>query len=148
MASPVARAARLSHALVLAVVLLLLSASLAVAAPVGNNGTVKVHEGATENEPVVANDPHVCTFHLHFFFADPGQTGGWFIDQQPPTGTDESVLSGTYLTDANGEFVTVELGLPVGHYRVFWDGRNNENIKHKTFWVTCENPPGPIQQPT
>ena len=50
----------------------------------GNNGTVKIHEGATEEEPIVANDPHVCTFHLHFFFADPFQAGTWEIQEWSP----------------------------------------------------------------
>ncbi|HZC32834.1 MAG TPA: hypothetical protein VE640_06070 [Candidatus Bathyarchaeia archaeon] len=46
----------------------------------GNNGTVKIHEGNTEKEPgEVRNEPHVCTFHLHFYFADPEQAGTWEI---------------------------------------------------------------------
>jgi hypothetical protein len=112
----------------------------------GNNGTVKVHEGAlaTDTAPEIRNEPHVCTFHLHFFFADGGQTGDWSIDQQSPTGSAVAVLSGSYATAPNGEFATVEYGLPVGHYKLYWDGRNEQNQKHKTFWVTCENVPGPI----
>src|SRR5690242_9798599 len=46
----------------------------------GNNGTVKIHEGGSETEPIVRNEPHVCTFHLHFFFADAAQTGSWWIE--------------------------------------------------------------------
>ena len=42
----------------------------------GNNGTVKIHEGAGEHaNGEVRNDPHVCTFHLHFYFADDQQSG-------------------------------------------------------------------------
>lgn len=109
----------------------------------GNNGTVKIHDGATDDAPVVKNEPHVCTFHLHFFFADAGQAGDWQIDAQSPT-DGGTVLDGSYLSDANGEFETVEMGLPAGHYKLYWDGRNDHNLKHKTFWVTCDNPPGPI----
>jgi hypothetical protein len=129
--------ARLGRALILGIVLVTLSATVAVAGN-GNNGTVKVHDGATDTEPVVRNEPHVCTFHLHFFFADAAQSGSWSIDQQQPTGNDSSGLSGTYLTDPNGEYQTAVFGLPVGHYSLSWQGRNDQNVKHKTFWVTCE----------
>lgn len=137
------RAGRAGFALALIALLAVWSTSFALAGN-GNNGTVKVHEGATDTEPVIKNEPHVCTFHLHFFFADAGQQGSWWIDQQSPTGGDPSVLTGTYITDANGEYTTVEYGLPAGHYTLNWEGRNDQNIKHKTFWVTCDNPAGPI----
>lgn len=137
----VLRSARLGRALILGVVLVSLSSTVVLAGD-GNNGTVKVHDGATDSEPVVKNEPHVCTFHLHFFFADAAQSGDWRIDQQPPTGRDSSGLAGTYLTDASGEYQTVEYGLPVGHYNLSWQGRNAQNVKHKTFWVTCEGEPG------
>lgn len=116
----------------------------ALAAPPGNNGTVKVHEGAGEPAPEVKNEPHVCTFHLHFFFSDPGQAGDWWIDAHPPTDAAPGILTGSYVSDADGEYRTVELGLPAGHYKLSWQGRDDQNVKHKTFWVTCENPPGPI----
>lgn len=135
---------RITRAVSVAAVLTLLTAGLVAAAPGGNNGTVKVHDGATDDAPVIRNEPHVCTFHLHFFFADEGQTGDWQIDEQAPTGDAAAILSGTYSTDANGEDQTVEMGLPVGHYKLYWNGRNSQNQKHKTFWVTCPNEPGPI----
>lgn len=119
------------------------SASAALAAP-GNNGTVKIQEGATNAEPITQNEPHVCTFHMLFLFADADQTGDWQIDQQDPTGNEEALLTGTYWTNADGQYATEEFGLPVGHYKLYWDGRNDRNQKHKTFWVTCENPVGPI----
>ena len=106
----------------------------------GNNGTVKIHDGATEPSPEVKNQPHVCTFHLHFFFADAGQAGDWWIESWPPTGDRGTVLAGTYLTNANGEDRQPEEGayqLPNGHYKLFWEGRNTQNIKHKVFWVKC-----------
>lgn len=116
----------------------------AVSAGNGNNGTVKIQEGSSNAEPITKNEPHVCTFHMLFLFADAGQTGDWSIDQQPPTGRDEALLSGSYTTDADGQYATVEYGLPAGHYTLNWDGRNDHNQKHKTFWVTCDNPAGPI----
>src|SRR5438876_10086968 len=98
----------------------------------GNNGTVKIHDGATEPSPEIRNQPHVCTFHLHFFFADAGQAGTWWIESWPPTGDGTVVLSGAYLTDTNGEFRTPpEPGayeLPDGHYKLFWEGRSTTNV--------------------
>jgi hypothetical protein len=134
---------RIGTALAAVAILAAFSTSAAFASN-GNNGTVKIQEGAANAEPTTQNEPHVCTFHMLFLFADAGQAGSWSIDEQPPTGRDPSGLSGSYLTDANGQYATVEYGLPIGHYTLNWEGRNDQNIKHKTFWVTCDNPPGPI----
>ncbi len=143
MLSATAATRRLSRAVGLAAVLSLFTASLVAAAPPGNNGTVKIHSGATDEGPALANDAKVCTFHLHFFFGDPSQAGGWHIDQQAPTGN-ATILTGAYSSGANGEYQTVEMGLPIGHYALSWDGRDAQNEKSKSFWVTCDNPPGPI----
>lgn len=137
------RALRRLGATIAIVSLLTAISATSVLAGNGNNGTVKIQEGAANAEPITKNEPHVCTFHLLFLFADAGQTGDWTIDQQPPTGR-ETVLSGSYTTEADGHYATVEYGLPAGHYTLNWDGRNDHNQKHKTFWVTCENPAGPI----
>ncbi len=117
---------------------------LAMAAPVaaanGNNGTVKIHNGSTEDEPIIANEPHVCDFHLHFFFSDAGQTGTWWIQSWPPTGDKTTVLTGTYLSNASGEYRDPAVGshsLPNGHYKLFWTGDGSNLIKHKVFWVDC-----------
>jgi hypothetical protein len=134
----------LRQALALGALLTALSVSVAFAAD-GNNGTVKVHAGATDSERIINEESHVCTFHLHFFFADAGQEGVWQIDQAWPTGSDPAVVSGTYVSGPNGEAQTVEYGLRPGHYDLVWQGRDDQNIKHKTFWVTCDNPPGPIE---
>lgn len=140
---------RIAGALLLGALVSLLP-SVSAFAGNGNNGTVKVHDGAIDPTPEVRNEPHVCTFHLSFFFADAGQTGDWSIDQQPPTGRATMVLSGSYLTDAGGHDRTVAYGLPAGHDKLDWDGRSDKNLKHKTFWVVCDNPAGPIvhQLPT
>lgn len=123
--------------------------SAAAAAP-GNNGTIKIHD-AYEPDPVVKNEPHVdCPFHIHFFFADAGQTGDWWIlvwapgDKGAATG-----VSGSYTTDSNGEYITGELRLPVGHYKLFWEGDPNKLIKHKAFWVdNCDPILAPAPTPT
>ena len=69
----------------------------------GNNGNVKIHEGAGEPASEIRNEPHVCTFHLHFFFADAGDAGTWEIQEWSPGDKGVVVLEGTYLTDENGE---------------------------------------------
>ena len=137
------RRTRVAAALIVGLLLVALSTAATSGAD-GNNGTVKVHEGATDAERIVNEESHVCTFHLHFFFADAAQSGAWWIDQAAPTGSAPSIITGSYSTDANGEYQTVELGAPVGHYSLSWEGRDDQNIKSKTFWVTCENAPGPI----
>lgn len=135
--------------------------SAALAAPPdevpGNNGTVKIHEGAGEPASEVRNQPHVCTFHLHFFFADAGDAGTWEIQEWSPGDKGTVVLGGTYETDENGEDRDPDAGvyeLPDGHYKLFWDGdlETNKHDKHKVFWVDCEEsgeaPATPTPTPT
>lgn len=138
-------------ALASAVMLLSAVGSAALAAPPdevpGNNGTVKIHEGAGEPASEVRNQPHVCTFHLHFFFADAGDTGTWEIQEWAPGDKGTVVLEGTYETDENGEDRDPDAGvyeLPDGHYKLFWDGDldTNKHDKHKVFWVDCEDEGG------
>ncbi|MEA2546970.1 MAG: hypothetical protein QOI09_2243 [Chloroflexota bacterium] len=123
----------------------------------GNNGTVKIHEGNTEKEPgEVRNEPHVCSFHLHFYFADPEQAGSWEIQEWAPTGTKGTVvLSGTYDTLGDGQDrqppAPDVYTLPDGHYKLFWDGDTGKHDKMKVFWVDCPAPahtPTPAQTPT
>jgi hypothetical protein len=146
----------------------LVSLAILAAAPVlgakpsapGNNGTVKVHDGADEASPITQNNPHVCDFHLDFLFADAGQSGDWWIVSWSPGGDRSTVLDGTYLTDAAGYDRAPDsgtFGLPVGHYKLYWEGAatpgGKVNAKHKVFWVECdgggggggggENPPDP-----
>jgi len=126
----------------------------AAAAPPGNNGTVKVHDSGTEDEPVVNDEPQVCTFHLHGFFFDPGQDGTWWIESWAPTGTGSTVLSGTYTADAQGEFrmpaAPGTYSLDEGHFKLFLQGIGDESheVKHKVFWVECAPPPPPVQPGT
>jgi hypothetical protein len=120
----------------------------------GNNGTVKIHEGNTENDPgEVRNEPHVCTFHLHFYFADPVQAGTWEIQEWAPTGEKGTVvLEGTYDTAGDGEDRQPADGvytLPDGHYKLFWDGDldTGKHDKMKVFWVECEAAPAGSEAP-
>ena len=109
----------------------------------GNNGTVKVHDGDTESEPVTQNDPHVgCFFHLHFMFADAQQSGVWEVRSWPPTGDGTVVAAAPYDTMGDGEARFPETGatsLPSGHYKLSWGGDVGKSDKHKTFWVDCPN---------
>ena len=127
----------------------------------GNNGTVKIHEGAGEPASETRNEPHVCTFHLHFFFADAGDSGTWEIQEWSPGDKGTVALTGEYTTDENGEDRDPDAGtysLPDGHYKLFWDGdlETNKHDKHKVFWVECgdegavseETPTPPEETPT
>ncbi len=133
-------------ALALATLFVAAIGQVAMAAPPdevpGNNGTVKIHDGAGEPSSEVRNEPHVCTFHLHFFFADAGDSGTWEIQEWSPGDKGSVVLGGTYLTDANGEDRDPDAGtysLADGHYKLFWDGDldTNKHDKMKVFWVDC-----------
>ncbi|HUP54989.1 MAG TPA: hypothetical protein VM408_05740 [Methylomirabilota bacterium] len=110
----------------------------------GNNGTVKIHEAASENDPgEVRNEPHVCTFHLHFYFSDPVQAGTWEIEEWAPTGEKGALAKeGTYDTKGDGVDREPDEGvytLPDGHYKLFWDGDldTDKHDKMKVFWVDC-----------
>lgn len=121
-------------AAVLAVLAIILTASMVSADPKGNNGTVKVHSsGGDETAMNMANDPHVtCPFHFHFYFGDAGQTQTWWVADDAGNG----VAGGTYTADAAGEAQSGDVVVPgAGHYTVSWNGRNEQNVKHKTFWV-------------
>jgi hypothetical protein len=129
-------------ATLLAALVIALSASVASADPAGNNGTVKVHSGTGETEPWVdvMNQPHVtCPFHMHFFFADGGQTGMWWIVSDDGVNT----TGDTYTADANGMATTGAVFMPAGHYSLSWQGSTEDLAKHKTFWAEGECSGGP-----
>ena len=143
----VVRAAGLLAAILLALYAGIGPSALAHQDTTGNNGTVKVHDGAGEPSPSeVRNEPHVCTFHLHFYFADPVQAGSWEIQEWAPTGQKGTVvMTGTYDTAGDGQDRQPEQGaysLPDGHYKLFWDGDTSKHDKMKVFWVDCA-PSGP-----
>lgn len=138
--SPGHRTGLLRAALVSAAVLLLALAPAVLAkdAP-GNNGTVKIHDGSSEVEPITGNEPHVgCGFHLHFMFGDTDQVGTWEIQSWPPTGDGTVVLSGTYDASGDGED-RQDARLTSGHYKLFWAGDTDKHAKQKVFWVVCDD---------
>ena len=116
-------------------------ANQASADPPGNNGTVKIHEGATENEPLRANEPHVCTFHIHGFNFDANARGTWRIEGWAPTGG--GTYTGTWgAADGNGDWRSPgAMSIPPGHYKLFvWQTMPNDppgGAKQKVFWVEC-----------
>ncbi len=112
----------------------------------GNNGTVKIHD-VSAGIDLPDNDPHVCTFYIAFYFADPSQSGTWEILSWQPTGNGSQVESGTYNTSPSGFYKTQDYSLSNGHYRLNWEGSNEQNVKHKEFWVECPNP-SPSSSPT
>lgn len=125
----------------------ILSAMLLVAAavpagaanPPGNNGTVKIHSSdPAEPSPEIKNEPHVsCPFHVHFYFADTGQSGDWSISGHAPTAAADSA-AGWYDAGVGTSVKTDDIFLSAGHYKLSWQGRNDKNVKHKTFWVDGE----------
>ena len=121
----------------------------------GNNGTVKIHDGAGEPSPEPQNEPHVCTFHVHALHFDSGQVLTFTVQSWEPTGDRSVVLSGSITADATGEGrapVTGAYALPDGHYRLTVDTGNGTTTqdKHKMFWVQCApetTPPTPPGSP-
>ncbi|HUP53908.1 MAG TPA: hypothetical protein VM408_00250 [Methylomirabilota bacterium] len=120
----------------------------------GNNGTVKIHDGAGEPASEMRNEPHVCTFHLHFFNGDGGDSGNWEIQVWSPGDKGAVVLDGDYSYAANGEDRVPNddaFRLDPGHYKLFWDGDldTKKHDKHKVFWVDCaEATPVPTPERT
>jgi hypothetical protein len=137
-----------------ATLLIAISVPVGAAGPPGNNGTVKIHDRSTGEEPSpeIQNEPHVGCFHAHFFFADTEQSGDWWIVGQAPT-KDNVGTNGSYNTGAGTTYVTADIGLAPGHYKLYWQGNNHgvpdKNIKHKTFWVDGDcgevPPPNPCE---
>ena len=143
-------AVRIAAALVAGSAMLLLAGTVVAQSP-GNNGTVKIHSGTADMEPIVRNEPHVATFHLHFLFAAPSQTGRWEVRTWAPGDSGDVVLFGSYDTAGDGtdrQPATGAFTLPDGHYKLFWTGRNEGNVKHKTFWVENVAPPTAVTSPS
>ncbi|GLW50222.1 hypothetical protein Stsp02_58830 [Streptomyces sp. NBRC 14336] len=116
-------------------------APTAHATPPGDNGTVKIHDAATDEEPR-HNEPHACTFYLDAFGFDGGQQVDWHIESWAPTAGAKggTVKSGELVLDAEGHGRTEDMTLPDGHYKLFWsfDGEHGP-AKHKVFWTDCED---------
>ena len=127
--------------------LLFLAATPASADPnaPGNNGTIKIHESPGEREPAMANDPHVCLFHVHGFKFDNNSTGEAWIESWPPTGNRSQVWHGTWSAGNSGEWRTADIRLADGHYKAYAKQMNEPTPggdKQKVFWVECDQTSG------
>jgi LPXTG-motif cell wall-anchored protein len=121
-----------------------LVAPVAHATAPGDNGTVKIHDAGTGEEPR-KNEPHVCTFYLDAFGFDAVQEVDWHIESWAPTAEvkGETVKSGEITLDSDGHGRTDDLSLPDGHYKLFWNFEGEKgSAKHKVFWTDCEQSEG------
>lgn len=132
--------------------LLLLAATPAYADPnvPGNNGTIKIHErtsAGADREPAMANDPHVCRFHVHGFNFDDKSSGTWWIVAWPPTGDGATTVMGptAWSADGTGDWLSGEVTLGNGHYKAYAKQKEEATPggnKQKVFWVECGQPGG------
>ncbi|MFE3632993.1 hypothetical protein [Streptomyces sp. NPDC059168] len=120
------------------------------AAAPGDNGTVKIHDARTGEEPR-RNEPHVCTFYLDAFGFDGVQRVDWHIESWAPTASVKgaTVKSGALSLDAGGHGRTQDLSLPDGHYKLFWNFEGEKGAaKHKVFWTDCADSAGGAGAPS
>ncbi|MEU1707947.1 hypothetical protein ABZ478_21595 [Streptomyces sp. NPDC005706] len=116
----------------------------------GDNGTVKIHDARTGEEPR-RNEPHVCTFYLDAFGFDGVQRVDWHIEAWAPTASvkGETVKSGALTLDTGGHGRTEDLSLPDGHYKLFWNFEGEKGAaKHKVFWTDCAGSEGGAGAPS
>jgi len=132
-----------------------------IAAPGGNNGTVKIDGQPWDSHP--NNEPHVgCTFQVDFYGFDEGDLyADVTFEAKPPSGTGVLLTDRVFIgeddnsgggseagLDASAEYALDVTGLiehPNQGYHVKLtiqaDGSKGAGTKHKTFWVTgCEPP--------
>ncbi len=127
-----------------------------IAAPPGNNGTLKIHEQGTPSG-TESNNPKVCVFNVEGFSFYPSQTGYLVFNVQGgdgPTG----VPAGPYSfgpTDGTGYFASQYFNLEPGHYKATLYGKQlpggelaDEKAKSKVFKVICVLTPTPTKPPT
>ena len=132
--------------------------------PPGNNGTVKVDASPFDSHP--NNEPHVgCRFQIDFYGFDHGDLdASATLELWSPTGSGVVYDGSTAIgeddagggTDLDAE-MTVDLALalaasaatphPIQGYHVrltvHAEGSIGADVKHKMFWVECENSPSP-----
>ncbi|GAA1389470.1 hypothetical protein GCM10009639_17170 [Kitasatospora putterlickiae] len=148
-----------------AVAALLLSAHAAEATPAGqaakgNNGTVKIHDSST-GEETTNNEPKVCTFYLDSFGFDAGQDIVWTIARMHSGNKETAVLYGDIPVDGKGHVRTVDINLPDGQYKLYWEAIELDHgklpstppklnhPKQKVFKVDCGGrTPTPTPTPT
>ncbi|MFF7454262.1 LPXTG cell wall anchor domain-containing protein [Kitasatospora sp. NPDC008115] len=136
---------------------LLLAAPAAEAAK-GNNGTVKIHDSSTGEEPK-ENQPKVCTFYLDSFGFDAGQDIVWTIARMHGD-KETAVVYGDLPVDGKGHVRTEDINLPDGQYKLYWeaielkDGKlptpppKPNHPKQKVFKVDCGGTPTPTPTAT
>ena len=90
----------------------------------------------------MANEPHVCTFHVHGFKFDGGSTGWWRIEMWASSGSGVA-SSGAWTANSDGDWRTAVMTLADGHYKLFADQNGSSGgAKHKVFWVKCHGTTG------
>ncbi|MFE5486211.1 LPXTG cell wall anchor domain-containing protein [Streptomyces sp. NPDC056527] len=122
--------------------LILAPAASASGKPKGDNGTVKIHDSKT-GEELRKNEPKVCSFYIDAFGFDAGQKVNWHIEAWANNEQDKgtTVKTGLITLDADGHERTVDMTLPNGQYKLFWNFEGeNGRAKHKVFKTDC--PPG------
>lgn len=105
--------------------------------PEGNNGSIKIHEGAGEPQDEHKSEPQVCTFHIHAFNFDSNQELRYTITSIDAGGV---VEAGSFQVGPNGSGREPAAGAmsveSAGSYRL--DVATDDGGKSKTFQVTCE----------
>ena len=165
---------RRSKPLLFAAVLALIAvASLASPAwaqdPPENNGTVKIDDVPFDDLP--NNEPHVgCTFQVDFYGYDEGDLDATVtFEAHPPTGERQLLLTDTVVIgeddnsgggseaglDASETYTLDFTGItphPVQGFHVKLtinaEGSQGADVKHKVFWVTGCETPGPTTTTT
>src|SRR5215207_1550006 len=140
--------------------------------PPGNNGTIKIDDTPFDDLP--NNEPHVgCTFQVDFYGYDEGDLDATVtFEAHPPTlraGDDQVLLTDTVFIgeddnsgggseaglDASETYTLDFTGItphPVQGFHVKLtinaEGSQGADVKHKVFWVTGCETPGPTTTTT
>ncbi|MGH2572252.1 MAG: hypothetical protein ACRDGU_01990 [Actinomycetota bacterium] len=149
-----------TRALLVAMLVLGVAATTTFADPAGNNGTVMVG-GVGLADP--GNEPHLgCTFQIEFYGYDEdaglasyvleghAPTGGGtldagmvFIGGDPAGGAND--LDAVVVVDLTAALAGIPPQPEQGHHvklTVHADGSQGADVKHKTFWVSCDGDGG------
>jgi len=149
-----------TRALLITMLVVGVASATSFADPAGNNGTVKVGGVEVDSNE---NQPHLgCTFQIEFYgydqdaglasYAIEGQapTGGGtmdagmvFIGGDPAGGAND--LDATVVVDLTAAVAGIPPQPEQGHHvklTVHADGWQGADVKHKTFWVSCDGDGG------
>lgn len=119
--------------------------AVSLADPPGNNGTVKVN--GTDLDDGNGNQPHQgCDFQIQFFGYDMGDLeASWSLDEHPGGATlvfGTVLIGGDEAGGANDLDGTVDITLTSSAHvklTVHAEGSHGADVKHKTFWVSCDD---------